>query len=75
MAKNHVLFSVTDTGCGIPAEKQKVIFNRFEKLDNYVQGTGLGLAICSLIVKQFGGTIEVDSSYTKGARFVFTHRL
>lgn len=75
MAKNYVLFSVTDTGCGIPAEKQKVIFNRFEKLDNYVQGTGLGLAICSLIVKQFGGAIEVDSSYTKGARFVFTHRL
>ena len=75
MSKKYVLFSVTDTGCGIPVEKQRIIFNRFEKLDNYVQGTGLGLAICSLIVKQFGGTIEVDSSYTKGARFVFTHRL
>lgn len=70
-----VRFSITDTGCGIPIDKQKIIFNRFEKLDNYVQGTGLGLAICSLIVKQFGGIIEVDSSYTKGARFVFTHKL
>lgn len=74
-AKNCMRFSVSDTGCGIPIEKQKVIFNRFEKLDNYVQGTGLGLAICSLIVKQFGGTIEVDSSYKQGARFVFTHKL
>lgn len=70
-----VRFSITDTGCGIPIDKQKIIFNRFEKFDNYVQGTGLGLAICSLIVKQFGGIIEVDSSYTKGARFVFTHKL
>ncbi|MDY5239393.1 HAMP domain-containing sensor histidine kinase [Bacteroides helcogenes] len=71
----YVCFSVTDTGCGVPEDKQKVIFNRFEKLNDYVQGTGLGLAICALIVKQFGGTVKVDGNYRQGARFVFTHRL
>lgn len=75
LVEGYVRFSVTDTGCGIPLEKQTIIFNRFEKLDDYVQGTGLGLAICSLIVKQFGGTIGVDETYTGGARFIFTHRL
>lgn len=45
------LFSVTDTGCGIPPEKQHLIFERFEKLNDFVQGSGLGLSICQLIVK------------------------
>ena len=40
------VFSVTDTGCGIPKEKQKLVFERFEKLNEYAQGTGLGLSIC-----------------------------
>lgn len=40
------LFSVTDTGCGIPPEKQHLIFERFEKLNDFVQGSGLGLSIC-----------------------------
>ena len=44
------LFSVTDTGCGIPPEKQHLIFERFEKLNDFVQGSGLGLSICQLIV-------------------------
>ena len=65
-------FSVTDTGCGIPAEKQNHVFQRFEKLNEYAQGTGLGLAICKLIVEKGGGRIWVDPAYTTGARFVFT---
>lgn len=69
------LFSVTDTGCGIPLEKQKKIFERFEKLNEFVQGTGLGLSICQLIVKYVGGKIWIDGSYTRGARFCFTHPL
>lgn len=73
--KGYVQFSVTDTGCGIPKEKQAVVFKRFEKLNEYVQGSGLGLYICSLIVKKFGGYIDIDSKYTDGARFVFTHLL
>lgn len=65
-------FSVTDTGCGIPKEKQKLVFERFEKLDEYAQGTGLGLSICKLTVEKWSGEIWVDPDYTEGARFVFS---
>mgnify|MGYP003223532375 FL=1 len=65
-------FSVTDTGCGIPKEKQKLVFERFEKLDEYAQGTGLGLSICKLTVEKWGGEIWVDPDYIEGARFVFS---
>lgn len=69
------LFSVTDTGCGIPPEKQHLIFERFEKLNDFVQGSGLGPSICQLIVKYMNGKLWVDSGYTRGARFCFTHPL
>ena len=71
--KRVATFSVSDTGTGIPLEKQKLVFERFEKLNEYVQGTGLGLSICKLTVEKWGGEIWVDSGYTDGARFVFTH--
>lgn len=71
--KGYAEFSVSDTGCGIPLEKQEAIFGRFEKLNEGVQGTGLGLSICTLIIKRLGGEIWIDSKYTEGARFVFTH--
>ena len=73
--QRKVLFSVSDTGTGIPLEKQKLVFERFEKLNEYVQGTGLGLSICKLTVEKWGGEIWVDPGYTDGARFVFTHPL
>lgn len=69
------VFSVTDTGCGIPKEKQKLVFERFEKLNEYAQGTGLGLSICQLIVHKWKGEIWIDPDYTGGARFVFSHPL
>lgn len=72
---NQAVFTVEDTGCGISLEKQPHIFERFEKLHEGVQGAGLGLSICQLIVEHVGGKIWIDSSYTKGARFVFTHPL
>ena len=72
-AGKMAVFSVTDTGCGIPLEKQKQVFERFEKLNEYVQGTGLGLSICKLTVEKWGGEIWIDSTYTNGARFMFTH--
>lgn len=73
--QREVLFSVSDTGTGIPLEKQKLVFERFEKLNEYVQGTGLGPSICKLTVEKWGGEIWVDPGYTDGARFVFTHPL
>ena len=72
-ARNVAVFSVTDTGCGIPLDKQKRVFERFEKLNEYVQGTGLGLSICKLTVEKWGGEIWIDPAYTNGARFMFTH--
>lgn len=68
---SSVIYSVTDTGIGIPLEKQNLIFNRFEKANDIKQGTGLGLSICQAIAKRFGGHLSIDSTYTSGARFVF----
>lgn len=70
-----VFFTVTDTGEGIPEGKEHLVFDRFEKLNEFKQGTGLGLAICKTIVSVFGGDIWVDASYKEGARFVFSHPL
>ena len=75
MRNRTALFSVSDTGCGIPPEKRKRVFERFEKLNEYAQGTGVGLSIYKLIVEKWGGRIWIDSQYTRGARFVFTHPL
>jgi len=61
---------VTDTGCGIPKEKLPLIFNRFEKLNDFVQGTGLGLPICQSIVERLGGKIHVESEMGVGSTFV-----
>lgn len=73
--KKRVLFAVADTGCGIPKEKQKQVFERFEKLNEYAQGTGLGLSICKLTVDKWGGSIWIDPDYERGARFVVSHPL
>ncbi len=72
-SESTALFSVTDTGCGIPPERQSKIFTRFEKLNENAQGTGLGLSICQLIIERIGGKIWIDSTYTGGCRFYFTH--
>ena len=72
-SEDIALFTVTDTGCGIPLENQKKIFKRFEKLDEQDQGTGLGLSICQLIIKHIGGDVWIDPEYTEGSRFCFTH--
>lgn len=66
-------YSVTDTGTGVPPEQAEKIFERFTKLDEYVQGTGLGLSICRDIAGRMGGKVFLDTTHTgKGARFVFT---
>ena len=59
-----------DTGAGIPIDKQKIVFDRFVKLDEFVQGTGMGLAICKSIAESCGGEIGVNSEGAgKGSTF------
>ncbi len=60
-----------DTGLGIPADQQARIFERFVKLNDFVQGTGLGLSICKAIIDHCGGEIGVDSEVGKGSTFWF----
>ncbi|CAG9896524.1 Two-component system sensor histidine kinase [Bacteroides ovatus] len=69
----QVRFCVTDTGKGILAEQCHDIFNRFVKLDSFVQGAGLGLSICQSLVERMGGKIGVESCVGKGSCFWFTH--
>lgn len=69
----QLVFSVTDTGCGIPEKAQRKVFERFEKVNEFVQGTGLGLPICQRIIQSMGGEIWIDKNYKEGARFVFSH--
>ena len=71
--KQCMLFSVTDTGTGIPEDKQELVFQRFEKLNEFVQGTVLRLAICKLTIQYMGGDIWIDKDYKGGARFIFSH--
>lgn len=67
-----VTFSITDTGPGVPADQAEAIFDRFTKLNSFVQGTGLGLSICREIATLMGANVYLDTTYTAGgARFVF----
>lgn len=68
---DFLYFFVTDTGSGIDPEKQASVFERFVKLDTFVQGTGLGLSICQVIIEQLGGEIGVESVKGKGSTFWF----
>lgn len=63
-------FIVSDTGCGISEEQRENIFKPFTEVKDLTQGDGLGLPICSLIATKMNGSLTLDSSYTKGARFV-----
>lgn len=68
-ADNTLLISVEDTGCGIPKEKAHEIFERFVKLDSFKEGIGLGLPLSLKLAEQLGGIVELDTTYTYGARF------
>ena len=72
-APHEIKFYVRDTGVGIPKEKIDSIFERFVKLNTFVQGTGLGLSICKSLVSQMGGKIGVESTEGEGSCFWFTH--
>ena len=73
---NSVCISVTDSGVGIRAEDQAVIFEEFRQVEGPAgttqEGTGLGLAITKRLVEQQGGGISLKSEFGKGSRFTFT---
>ena len=69
--ENQLIFTVTDTGIGIPVEEQERGFERFVKLDNFSQGAGLGLSICRIVAERLGGYLRIDKGYTQGTRVIF----
>ena len=62
--------AVEDTGCGIPAAEAEHIFERFVKLDTFKEGIGLGLPLCRTLADKLGGSVKLDTTYQKGARFI-----
>jgi len=75
-SNGNILFSVSDTGMGIPKEHIKGIFERFYQVDNpltrKINGTGLGLSLCKGFVEAMGGKIWAESELGKGTTFYFT---
>lgn len=67
-----VQFAVEDTGIGVPAAEAEHIFDEFVQLDEYYEGAGIGLTVARSIARRLGGDVVLDTSYTSGARFVFT---
>lgn len=70
--QQHIIFSVTDTGTGIPKDKREFVFERFAKVDTFVQGTGLGLSIGRICAEKMGGSLILDPNYSNGCRFILT---
>lgn len=68
----NIAFAVEDNGIGVPEEEAERIFNEFVQLDEYYDGTGIGLTVARSIARRLGGDIVLDTSYTGGARFVYT---
>jgi signal transduction histidine kinase len=69
---SQAVFTVEDTGIGIPPNESEHIFDEFVQLDQYYDGTGIGLAVARNTVRRLGGDVKLDTTYTTGARFVMT---
>ena len=65
-------FMVEDTGIGVPPEEAEHIFDNFVQLDDNKEGTGIGLSLARTLARRLGGDVILDTSYTFGARFVFS---
>ena len=68
----QVVFTVEDTGIGVPPEEAENIFTEFVQLDEYADGMGIGLSIARSVIRRMNGDIILDTSYTDGARFVLS---
>ena len=69
---SHFLFSVEDTGCGIPEDKVEVIFERFMKVDEFKEGLGLGLAYCYETAQKLGGNLRLAQTSKEGTTFTLS---
>lgn len=69
---NEFVIEISDTGMGIPSDKQRNIFSKFYQVNNVVSGTGLGLSIAKQLVEMHGGNISFHSEEGKGTTFTFT---
>ena len=69
---DKVEYAVEDNGIGVPPEESEHIFEEFVQLDEFYEGTGIGLTVARSIARRLGGDIVLDTTYTPGARFVFS---
>ena len=67
-----LVFTVEDTGIGVPPEESEHIFEEFVQLDKYYDGTGIGLTVARSLARRLGGDIRLDTDFSPGARFVYT---
>ena len=67
---DDLMFTIEDTGPGIPPDKADFIFEKFTKIDMFTEGLGLGLFLCRRVVQLMGGSLTLDTQYTDGSRFV-----
>ena len=72
ISKDSVQFVVEDSGIGIPADEAEHIFEEFVQLNEYYDGTGIGLTVARSLARRLGGDIQLDTTYTHGARFILT---
>lgn len=62
--------AVSDTGCGVPIDKQEWVFEQFTKVNEFIPGTGMGLTLCRAIMTRLGGKVFIDKTYTNGCKII-----
>ena len=72
LTADSVKYIVEDTGIGVPADESEHIFDEFVQLNEYSEGTGIGLTVARSIARRLGGDIWLDTTYTSGARFIYS---